>query len=492
MDRVKNVAVIGAGVIGGGWIARLVLNGINVEVCDHSESAQTNVDKSISNAKRAYEQLFSAELPDIGSLSFCSSVEEACRIADVVIEAIPESLESKQSLFSEIESNTHKDTIIASSTSGILPSDLQLKMKRPGRLIVAHPFNPVYLLPLVELVAGNKTDKLVVDRSTEFFKSIGMFPLTVNKEIPAFIADRLLESVWREALWLVNDNVATTQQIDDAIRFGFGLRWAQMGLFETYRLAGGEAGMRHFISQFGPCLEWPWTHLVDVPEFTEELVNKIASQSDEQSSMYSFDELVRKRDDNLVDFISSLKDNNWGAGTTLKEHEKRLTEKAKSVLFEDRDFTKAIQTYSNTVPQKWVDYNGHMNESRYLECFSWATDNFMQIIGADSEYIKSGSSFFTVETHIRHLDEVHVRECVNVTTQLISVSGKKMQIFHRLFHEDGRLLATGEHMLLHVNLTTRSTSEPSKVITYRAESILDLHRMLPHPEGLGRSIGNKY
>jgi carnitine 3-dehydrogenase len=291
---------------------------------------------------------------------------------------------------------------------------------------------------------------------------------------------------------LVNDNVATTQQIDDAIRFGFGLRWAQMGLFETYRLAGGEAGMRHFISQFGPCLEWPWTHLVDVPEFTEELVNKIASQSDEQSSMYSFDELVRKRDDNLVDFISSLKDNNWGAGTTLKEHEKRLTEKAKSVLFEDRDFTKAIQTYSNTVPQKWVDYNGHMNESRYLECFSWATDNFMQIIGADSEYIKSGSSFFTVETHIRHLDEVHVRECVNVTTQLISVSGKKMQIFHRLFHEDGRLLATGEHMLLHVNLTTRSTSEPSKVITYRAESILDLHRMLPHPEGLGRSIGNKY
>ncbi len=125
---------------------------------------------------------------------------------------------------------------------------------------------------------------------------------SILKEIPAFIADRLLESVWREALWLVNDNVATTEEIDDAIRYGFGLRWAQMGLFETYRLAGGEAGMRHFIAQFGPCLEWPWTHLMDVPDFTEELIDKVSNQSDNQSGQYSIDELMQKRDDNLVDF----------------------------------------------------------------------------------------------------------------------------------------------------------------------------------------------
>jgi 3-hydroxyacyl-CoA dehydrogenase len=125
----------------------------------------------------------------------------------------------------------------------------------------------------------------------------------ILKEIPAFIADRLLESVWREALWLVNDDIATTEEIDDAIRYGFGLRWAQMGLFETYRLAGGEAGMRHFISQFRPCLEWPWTHLMDVPEFTDELVDKVSNQSDQQSGQFSIDELIQKRDDNLVDFL---------------------------------------------------------------------------------------------------------------------------------------------------------------------------------------------
>ena len=115
---------------------------------------------------------------------------------------------------------------------------------------------------------------------------LGMHPLRVRKEIDAHIADRLLEAVWREGLWLINDGIATTQEIDDAIRYGFGLRWAQMGMFETYRIAGGEAGMAHFIEQFGPALEWPWTKLMNVPDLTDELINKIASQSDQQSGQY--------------------------------------------------------------------------------------------------------------------------------------------------------------------------------------------------------------
>ena len=141
-----------------------------------------------------------------------------------------------------------------------------------------------------------------------------MHPLHVKKEIEAFIADRLLEAVWRESLWLVKDGIATTQDVDDAVRYGFGLRYAQMGVFDTYRVAGGEAGMRHFMAQFGPCLKWPWTKLMDVPEFTEELVDLIAGQSDEQSGHMSIREMERIRDDNLIAILHGLKGNDWGCG----------------------------------------------------------------------------------------------------------------------------------------------------------------------------------
>ena len=152
-----------------------------------------------------------------------------------------------------------------------------------------------------------------------------MHPLRVRKEIDAHIADRLLEAVWREGLWLINDGVATTQEIDDAIRYGFGLRWAQMGMFETYRIAGGEAGMAHFIQQFGPALEWPWTKLMDVPELTDELINKIAGQSDQQSGQYSIRELERIRDDNLVAMMRALKVKDWGAGSLLNQVDQTLS-----------------------------------------------------------------------------------------------------------------------------------------------------------------------
>ena len=491
MSQIKSAGVIGAGVIGSGWIARLLLNGVNVCVFEPSKEAPKNVDKVIQNAERAYKNLLKSKLPEKGNLTFAKTIADVSKSSELIIEAVPERLSAKQSVYDEIESNGSKDLIITSSTSGILPSDLQSEMKHPERLIVAHPFNPVYLLPLVELVGGKQTAHEVIDKASTIFTHIGMFPLHIKKEIPAFIADRLLESVWREALWLVNDNVATTEEIDDAIRYGFGLRWAQMGLFETYRLAGGEAGMRHFISQFGPCLEWPWTHLMDVPEFTDELVDKVSSQSDAQSGQYSIDELMQKRDDNLVDFLKALKENRWGAGNLLKEYDEALSNAANKLEFSELDLSQPIDTYSTHIPKEWADYNGHMTEARYLDCFSEATTELMSIIGADEEYIAKVGSYFTVETHIRHLDEVLIGERIYSKTQVIYGQNKKLHLFHWLHHNDGRLLATAEHMLIHVDLKTRGASMPSDLVMDRMERIYNAHKNLPKPEGISRAVGDK-
>ncbi len=316
------VAVIGSGVIGAGWIARFAENGIDVSVYDPAPDAQKKAALVLDNAERAYAKLTMAPRANKGNIRFVTSIDDAVRGAALIVEAVPEEPGLKKSVYAQIEKTAAADAIIASSTSGILPSNLQAGMIHPQRLLVAHPFNPVYLLPLVELVGGKDTALDVIDAASEIYTAIGMRPLHIKKEIEAFVADRLMEAVWRESLWLVKDGIATTQEIDDAIRFGFGLRWAQMGLFETFRLAGGEAGMRHFMAQFGPCLQWPWTKLTDVPEFTDELVELIASQSDAQSGHYSIRELERIRDNNLVAILQALKMNNWGAGETLANYEK--------------------------------------------------------------------------------------------------------------------------------------------------------------------------
>lgn len=329
MSMIKQAAIIGGGVIGAGWIARLIENGIDVSVYDPAEDAQQKVEAVLKNSRYAYSKLTSAPRRREGSISFADSIAQAVEQAELIVESVPERLNIKQNVYAEIELTANIDAIITSSTSGIMPSDLQAKMTHPQRLLVAHPFNPVYLLPLVELVGGKNTSADTIEHAREIYQSLGMHPLHVKKEIEAFIADRLLEAVWRESLWLVKDGIATTQDVDDAVRFGFGLRYAQMGVFDTYRVAGGEAGMRHFMAQFGPCLKWPWTKLMDVPEFNDELVDLIAGQSDEQSGHMSIREMERIRDDNLIAIMHGLKDNNWGAGQTLARYEQNLIDLAR-------------------------------------------------------------------------------------------------------------------------------------------------------------------
>ncbi|MEY8838402.1 thioesterase family protein, partial [Cribrihabitans sp. XS_ASV171] len=347
-------------------------------------------------------------------------------------------------------------------------------------------FNPVYLLPLIELVTTEANDGPLIERAKALLSSLGLFPLHVKKEIDAHIADRFLEAVWREALWLVKDGIATTDEIDDAIRMGFGIRWAQMGLFETYRVAGGEAGMRHFMAQFGPALKWPWTKLMDVPEFTEELVDLIADQSDAQSGMHSIRELERIRDTNLVGMMRALKAQDWGAGAVLNRHDAGRKREALPDL-DSADLSQPILTLSRAVPLDWTDYNGHMNEARYLEAFATASDRFMEIIGCDADYIAGGGSYFTAETHLRHLGEAHAGSRIVVRSQMLLGQGKKLHLFHSMYEGDA-LIATCESFMLHVSLDTRRPCPPSDRIEAAMARIAEAQAGLGYPEGAGSAI----
>ena len=364
-------------------------------------------------------------------------------------------------------------------------------MAHPERLVVAHPFNPVYLLPLVEIVAGKATSPEVVGRAVALYAALGMKPVVIRREIEAFVGDRLLEALWREALWLVNDDVASVEEIDDIIRYSFGLRWAQMGLFQTYRIAGGEAGMRHFLAQFGPALRWPWTRLTDVPELDEALVEKIARQSDEQTGPLSIRELERLRDDNLVAIIRALAaqrdGTGWGAGALLREHEARLRAAERARAGSEAE---PLRLLEGQVEPEWIDYNGHMTESRYLQVFGATTDALLARIGVDVAYVAAGHSYYTVETHIMHLGEAKLGDAFHATTQILATDGKRIRLFHRIHAEGGEVLATAEQMLLHVDVKAGRACPAPEAVLAKLAPLAAAHRMLERPRDAGRAVGD--
>lgn len=486
-------AIVGGGVIGGGWAARFVLNGWDVAVCDPDPEVKRKVEVVLDNARRSLPQLSDIAMPAEGTLRYVDTIAEAVSGAHWVQESVPERLEVKHSVYREIQQHAPEHAVVGSSTSGYKPSQLREGAHRPGNILVAHPFNPVYLLPLIELVPGDAADESVTRRAQQILTEIGMKPLLVRTEIDAHIADRFLEAVWREGLWLINDGIATTEEIDDAIRYGFGLRWAQMGLFETYRIAGGEAGMAHFIAQFGPCLSWPWTKLMDVPELTEELVEKIALQSDEQSGMHTIRDLERIRDDNLVGMMRALKDHNWGAGALLREHDERMAQKIavndEHVVSKGIDLNKPLELFRGQVLASWIDYNGHMTEARYLDVCTRISDAFLLMIGVDADYVKRGYSYYTVETHILHIDEAKLGEPLRGTCQVITSDNKRLHAFHTIYAGDGRVLASAEQMFLHVDANAAKACDADSAVLAKLRPIADAHACLEPPAASGRYVG---
>ncbi|MDE0754749.1 MAG: carnitine 3-dehydrogenase [Woeseiaceae bacterium] len=488
----QRAAIIGGGVIGGGWAARFLLQGWDVSVYDPHPAARESMDLILGNARLSLPALSDFPMPPEGQLTFVDSIKDAVSNATWVQESVPETLDLKHRVIAEIEADAAADTIIGSSTSGFKPSQLQVGARHPGRIVVAHPFNPVYLLPLVEVVPSPVVNDETRERAVELLTSIGMKPLVVRKEIDAHIADRFLEATWREALWLVKDDIATTEEIDDAIRYGFGLRWAQMGLFETYRLAGGEAGMAHFIAQFGPCLQWPWTKLTDVPELTDELVEKIASQSDAQSGAHSIRELERIRDRNLVGILRALKDRDSGAGAVLNLHDQNRSTTESAPLPAEPDASGPLRMLDVSVLPAWIDYNGHMTEFRYVQVFSDTCDRLLIMIGMDADYVAAGCSYYTAETHTMQVDEIGVNQRIYSTAQVLAADKKRIHVFYCLHAaDDDRLLATTEAMYLHVNRESGRVCTASDRIVDNIQSIANAHAALSKPEAVGRFVGQR-
>jgi carnitine 3-dehydrogenase len=477
MRQVKVLGLLGTGVIGGGWAARALHLGIDVVAMDAKPEMESWIRGAVENARAALSRLTLAPLPPEGKLTFTTDLEAMARQVDFIQENIPEQLELKQTVLGRASRAAPADVVIASSTSGLLPSDLQRDLHAPERFLVAHPFNPVYLLPLVELVGGQATSGATLDAAARFYTEIGMHPLRVRREVPGHLTDRLQEALWREILHLVNDGVATTGELDDAIVYGPGLRWAGMGTNLIYHLAGGETGMRHMLRQFGPCLKWPWTKL-EAPELTETLIDRMVEGTQAQADGRSIRELERLRDEYLLATQQVLKQFDLGAGATLRALEERLYERSGRGSAAGLDAaleagTKgAVRMLDTYVRPEWIDYNGHMTDSRYLQAFGDATDALFRWAGVDDAYRKAGRAMYTLESLVTHVAEAKVLEPIYVTTQVLELEPKRVRLHHILYRRrDEAVIARATQVYAHVDTHAKHATPFERPVHERLDGL---------------------
>lgn len=493
MSEVKTVGIVGSGVIGAGWAARCLARGYDVIATDPGPDAAAIMADKIANAWPAMVKIGWAQTPEPPSFAFTDDLEEVASKADFIQENAPDRLDLKQKIFSDMDKAARPGVILSSSSSGLLPSDIQDSLTHPERVIIGHPFNPSYLLPLCEVVGGNKTSQEVKERAGAFYETLGMHVLQVRNEIDGYLSDRLQEAIWREILHMVKDGVATTSELDQAIAYGPGLRWALMGVNMTFTLAGGEQGMRHMLEHFGPALELPWTHL-KAPELTEELIERMVEGTTEQAQGRTIQEWEQLRDDCLIGIMQTLKQFNIASGKTMNDDEaRRLAAASSGTVWKEGDVIPApLDMHQSAVRPNWVDYNGHMNEAAYLEAFGYASDVMFRYVGIDEAYRAAGKSVYTVETHINYFKEVGTGEPLRITTQMLGVDEKRWHFFHHMYHgRTGDLLATTEQMLLHVDAKAAKACPFEPQVKAAIDAVVEAHSGLATPAQVGRQMAVK-
>ena len=300
MSQIKTIAVIGTGVIGTGWIIRFLAHNKIVHAYDKDIKLKKNLIAEIKRAWPYSKKLFNKKKLNLKNFKYFTSIEEALSGVDFIQECATENYVLKTKLMNTIGKYAKLNAIISSSSSGLLPTKIYSKCKNPERTIIGHPFNPVYLLPAVEIVPGKKSSKKFLKKAKDFYQSISMNPIMVKQELPGYLSDRLQEALWREGLHIINEGHASTEDLDRAIEDGPGLRWSLMGTFLTFHLAGGKAGMRHMLEQFGPALKLPWTRL-KAPNLSNKLISRLVEGTKKQSRGKSVTKISNIRDDYLVE-----------------------------------------------------------------------------------------------------------------------------------------------------------------------------------------------
>ncbi len=300
---VQRVGVIGTGVIGAGWAAHFLRMGLDVVAFDPAPGAEDRLRGSVAKAWPTLERLGLREGADARRLMFAPDLERAVAGTEFIQESTREDGPTKIRILADIDSAADPASIIASSTSGFSMTMLQRDAVHAERLVVGHPFNPPYLIPLVEVVGGERTDPDVVDWTVAFYTHVDKYGLKLTRELPGFLGNRLQEAMWREALHMVAAGEATVEEIDASITYGPGLRWALMGPCLTFHLAGGAGGMGHMLDHFGTALLEPWTRL-EAPELTPELRDRMVEGCQREADGRSINELERERDEFLVDLLA--------------------------------------------------------------------------------------------------------------------------------------------------------------------------------------------
>src|SRR5215470_9674113 len=320
-DQVRRVAIVGAGVIGGGWALHYLRMGLDVDVYDPGPQARKVLLGMREDIWPLLERIGLRPGASPDRLTFHADLATAVRDADVVQENTPEDGPAKQRVMAAIDRAARPDAVIASSTSGFAMTMLQATCAIPERCVVGHPFNPPYLIPLVEVVGGEQTDPAAVDWLVAFYAAVGKRPLRLSRELPGFVGNRLQEAMWREALHMVAAGEATVEEIDESIAYGPGLRWAQMGPCLTFHLAGGSGGMAHMLDHFGTALLEPWTRL-QAPPLTPELRERMVDGCLREADGRSVAELERRRDEFLAELLELVE--RFGVGPAVQPEARSL------------------------------------------------------------------------------------------------------------------------------------------------------------------------
>jgi carnitine 3-dehydrogenase len=299
----KRIAVIGAGTIGASWAAYFLARGFEVAASDPSPNAEAFARRFIDNAWPALEALKLVQPgADRKRFAFFKDPAEAAKGAEFVQESGPEREDLKIELFATLDAAVPPETVIASSSSGLLISRVTKKCKHPERCVIGHPFNPPHLIPLVEVVGGKKTAPEAVYKAMTFYHSIGKHPIQINKEVRGHVANRLQAALWREAIHLVTEGVVSVADADAAVAYGPGLRWALMGPSLTFHMAGGEGGMTHFLEHIGGPMQ-SWMDDLGKPKLTPKTRKALIDGVAEEAGRRSIPDLQRWRDRKLIEIL---------------------------------------------------------------------------------------------------------------------------------------------------------------------------------------------